>query len=123
MKKGVAGEKYLVGGPNWTLERYFKHLERVSKVAAPKFRIGKRFHSLASKTIEAIYDGLGKTPPVEPISMEMSRYFWYLDASKAKQELGFSSRDPNETLFDTVEYLRKHFLGADLFSTGSQTKI
>jgi len=115
MKSGTPGEKYLLGGPNWTLERYFGHLERVSKTNKPKFKIGKKFHTLAAKSMEAIYEGLGKNPPVEPVSMEMSRYFWYVDSSKARRELGFTTRDPNETLFDTVEYLRKHFLGAGIF--------
>lgn len=116
MKQGIPGERYLIGGPNWTLERFFAQLARVAKVSGPKLRIHKRLHTVAAKTIEAVYDGLGKAPPVEPISMEMSRYFWYADSSKAKRELGFTMRDPGDTLFDTVEYLRKHFLGADLFS-------
>jgi dihydroflavonol-4-reductase len=59
-----------------------------------------------------VFEGIGKEPPVEPVSMEMSKYYWYVDSSKAKRELGFVSRDPGETLFDTVEYLRKNFLGA-----------
>ena len=114
MKQGTPGERYLIGGPNWTLERFFAQVGRVAKVSAPKFKIHKKVHTLAAKTIEAVYDGLGKDPPVEPISMEMSRYFWYADSSKAKRELGFTTHDPAETIYDTVEYLRKHFLGADL---------
>ena len=109
------GENFLLGGPNWTLERFFGHLERISKVSAPRIKIGKKLHTVTSKIIEAVYDGLGKKPPVEPVSMEMARYYWYVDSSKAKRELGFAPRDPGETLFDTVEYLRKHFLGAGVF--------
>jgi dihydroflavonol-4-reductase len=58
---------------------------------------------------------LGKTSPVDRISVEMSRYFWYLDASKAERELGFRSRDPGDTLYETVAYLREHFLGGNAF--------
>lgn len=115
MQNGTPGENYLLGGPNWTLERFFGHLERISKVSAPRLKIGKKLHTVTSKMIEAVYDGLGKKPPVEPVSMEMARYYWYVDSSKAKRELGFAPRDPGETLFDTVEYLRKHFLGAGVF--------
>lgn len=115
MKKGVPGERYLLGGPNWTLERFFGSLERITKTSAPRIKIHKKLHTLTSKLVEGIYDGLGKTPPVEPISMEMSRYFWYVDSSKAKRELGFSPRDPGETLFDTVEYIRSRFLGNGIF--------
>jgi dihydroflavonol-4-reductase len=38
------------------------------------------------------------TPPVEPTSVEMAEYFWYLDASKAARELAFTTRDAGETL-------------------------
>jgi dihydroflavonol-4-reductase len=118
MKQGTPGERYLIGGPNWTLERFFAQVARIAKVSAPKLRINKRLHTLTAKTIEAVYDVLDKDPPVEPISMEMSRYFWYADSSKAKRELGFNSRDPVETLYETVDYLRKHFLGAEIFHHG-----
>jgi dihydroflavonol-4-reductase len=46
----------------------------------------------------------------------MAEYFWYLDCSKAQRELQFVSRDPGETLQDTVKYLRTHFLPAGAFS-------
>ena len=117
MQRGNPGERYLLGGPNWTLERFFGHLERVSKVSAPKFKVPAKFHTVSSKLMEGIYKSLGKTPPLEPVSMEMSRYFWYVDATKAKAELDFTPRDPQETLFDTVEYLREHFLGAGIFGS------
>ena len=115
MQRGTPGESYLLAGPNWTLERFFGHLERISKVSAPRFKIPARLHKVSSKVVEGTYKTLGKTPPVEPVSMEMSRYFWYADSTKAKEELGFSPRDPQETLYDTVHYLRTQFLGAGIF--------
>jgi nucleoside-diphosphate-sugar epimerase len=115
MQKGTPGERYLLGGPNWTLERFFGHLERASKVSAPKFKVPKRFHTISSRLVEVAYKTIGKTPPLDAISMEMSRYFWYVDSTKAKEELEFESRDPQDTLYDTVEHLREHFLGADIF--------
>ncbi len=45
----------------------------------------------------------------------MAHCFWYLDASKARRELGLAPRDPGETLFDTVSYVREHFLGSRVF--------
>ncbi len=115
MHRGRNGYNYLLGGPNWTLERFFAHMERISKTSGPRIKVPARLHTAASKLVESIYKGLGKTPPVEPVSMEMSRYYWYLDSSRAKEELDFTPRDPSETLFDTVDYLRKHFLGSSVF--------
>jgi dihydroflavonol-4-reductase len=43
---------------------------------------------------------------VDPVSFEMAQFFWYLDASLAREELGWSPRDPMETLRDTIDDLR-----------------
>ena len=43
----------------------------------------------------------------------MAQHYWYLDAGKAQRDLGFAARDPQETLLDTIRYLRKHFLTDD----------
>jgi hypothetical protein len=41
----------------------------------------------------------------------MSRHYWYLDSTRAETELGWSARDPQETLADTIEdiypYIKK----------------
>ena len=40
------------------------------------------------------------------VAVEMGQCFWYLDAAKARLELGWSPREPGATLFDTVADLR-----------------
>jgi dihydroflavonol-4-reductase len=44
------------------------------------------------------------------MSVEMAQHYWYCDSTKATRELGFVARDPQETLLDTIRYVRKHFL-------------
>ena len=41
----------------------------------------------------------------------MAEYFWYFNHGKARRELGFTPRDPGDTLNDTVRYVRENFLG------------
>jgi dihydroflavonol-4-reductase len=36
----------------------------------------------------------------------MANVFWYVDDAKARSELGFVSRDPGDTLAETVADLR-----------------
>jgi len=64
----------------------------------------------------AVYRKLGRKVPVEPQSVEMAQYFWYFDSGKASRELGFSPRDPADTLRDTVKYIRDHLLGSSALS-------
>jgi dihydroflavonol-4-reductase len=104
-----------LGGPNWTFETFFGRLERMTKIKGPRLKLPDKLYGFAGKTMDHIYDKLGKTPPVDKISMEMGRYYWYLDCSKAERELGFEARDPGETLFDTVSYLKEHFFGNGAF--------
>jgi dihydroflavonol-4-reductase len=115
MKDGKHGEHYLLGSANWTFEKFFSRLERLTNVRAPRFSFPTRLAVAGSQVIHSLYRHWDKAPPVEPAAVEMAEYFWYLDSSKATRELGFSPRDPGETLLDTVKYLRENFLGGEAF--------
>jgi dihydroflavonol-4-reductase len=108
------GEAYLLGGPNWTFETFFARLERVSDVAAPRLKLPGKLFKWGGDALDAWYRYWGLTPPVDPVSVDMSRYFWYLDAGKAARELGFAARDPGETLYETVACLKEQFLASPL---------
>lgn len=116
MERGRAGERYLLGGPNWTFQKFFERLERLTGVRAPRLKSPGKLGLWGAHWIDSFYRHWDRVPPVELTSIEMAEYYWYLDCSKAERELGFVSRDPGETLFDTVKYLRKHFLAEDFFA-------
>jgi dihydroflavonol-4-reductase len=46
----------------------------------------------------------------DPESIDLAQHYWYVDASKAESELGWTPRDPMRTLADTVEDLRERGL-------------
>jgi dihydroflavonol-4-reductase len=110
MERGRAGERYLLGGPNWTLEEFFGRLERVSKVRRPRLKLPEKLQLRAASFLAHAYRALDKIPPVERIDVEMGQAFWYCDSSKAERELGFVARDPSETLDDTVRDLRTRMI-------------
>lgn len=112
MSKGSPGERYLLGGYNWTFSEFFGRLERLSKVPGPLIRGRGKWPFLASQVQSALYKAMGRTPPVDPVSVKMAEYYWYFSSEKAERELGFEVREASETLFDTIAYLRTHFLGA-----------
>lgn len=106
-ERGRAGERYILNGQNLTVAAFFQRLSRLSGVAAPLLRMpGSRplavgIGKLFTRAVRAI----GGEPPVDEVSIEMGQYFWYCDGGKAERELGFSPRDPGETLRDTVSDL------------------
>lgn len=116
LEKGKHQEKYLLGSANMTFEQFFGRLERLSGVAAPKLRVPKALAVAGSGMISSFYKNWGKTSPVAPNEVEQAEHFWYFDSAKAEQELGFAPRDSQETLQDTITYLRKNFLGEGVFN-------
>ena len=115
LEKGRHQEKYLLGSANVTFAEFFGRLERLSGVSAPMLKMPKAFAVAGSTFIESVFKNWGKASPVASKEVEQAEHFWYLDAAKAEEELGFSPRDPQETLNDTIKYLRTSFLGQGVF--------
>jgi dihydroflavonol-4-reductase len=115
MKTGRHGERYLLGSANWTFKTFFGRLERLTKTPAPNFSLPSKLAVTGAKFIGDLWRQWNLAPPVESAAVEMAEHFWYLDASKAASELGFTPRDPAETLQDTVQYVRENFLGSTAF--------
>lgn len=104
---GRTGERYLLGGPNWTTKEFFARLGRIANIAPPRLKLPQKVNTFAAGVIEELYRWRGKEPPIERISVEMAGHYWWIDSSKAERELGFQARDPQLTLVDTVAYLRQ----------------
>ncbi len=115
MKKGRHGERYLLGAANWTFDKFFGRLERLTKVARPKFALPSKLAIGGAKLVDSLFRQWNLASPVEPGAVEMAQYFWYLNCAKASRELAFRPRDPSETLHETVVYLRENFLGGKAF--------
>jgi len=115
LDKGRHQERYLLGAVNWTFAEFFGRLERLTGVSAPMLRVPKRVAVVGSNIIESLYKNWNKTAPFEASEVEMGGYFWYFDSTTAEEELGFTTREPQETLQDTIKYLRENFLGDGVF--------
>lgn len=115
MKKGRHGERYLLGAANWTFDKFFGRLERLTKIGRPKLALPSRFAVSGAKLVDSFFKQWNMSSPVEPGAIEMAQFFWYLNCAKASRELNFKPRDPGETLHETVAYVRENFLGGDVF--------
>lgn len=115
LEKGNHQEKYLLGAANMTFQQFFGRLERLSGVSAAVLKVPKRLATAGSSFISSVYNNWGKTSPVSPTEVDQAECFWYFDSSKAIEELAFAARDPQETLQDTISYIKKHFLGESVF--------
>jgi dihydroflavonol-4-reductase len=106
MERGRPGERYLMGAVNWTMRRFLNELGRLSG-RRPPMLAGPEWMSLAlAPLLRRVLPALGRKFDIDDESIRMSAKFWFLNSSKARGELGFVTRDPGETLRDTIEYLR-----------------
>lgn len=111
LSKGRPGERYLLGGANMTFRDFFGRLERLTGIAAPRVTLPSKVNVAGAKMLEKLHAWRGSETPLDPRSVEMGERFWYCDARKAEAELGFTARDAQETLFDTVRWLDANVRG------------
>jgi dihydroflavonol-4-reductase len=105
LTRGKPGERYLLGSANMTVEAFFVLLEKVSGVPAPTFPLSRRLNDLAAQALSSVEGALGLEGE-EATALAMGGHFWYLDASKARAELGFEPRPAEATLRDAVKSIR-----------------
>lgn len=107
MEKGLGGRRYLLGACNLTVKEFFARLERVSGVRGPIVPMPRatELARAGAGILERIAGRIGVPLPVDPVSLDMAHFYWYLDATLAETELGWTPRDPTETLADTVKDL------------------
>lgn len=108
LTKGKAGERYLLGALNCTCEDFFARVGEVSGISGPVLpvKVPRRLATFGVGLLERAANLVGATPSVTTTEADMAAHFWYVDARKAEEELGFSPRPPMDTLLDTVRDLR-----------------
>ena len=111
MERGRHGHRYLIGAVNWTFVKFFDRLERLTKIASPRLAFPSKFAVTSAHVIDSLFRQWNLTSPLQADEIEMAEYFWYFNHNKARRELGFTPRDPGDTLNDTVHYVRENFLG------------
>jgi len=98
MERGRPGEKYLVGGTNLTYAELGRRLAEVTGYAPPRLPIPPR----AVLAIGRAAERLLAEPPVDEQTALMANQYWYYDDSKARRELGHSSRPLAQSMRDAV---------------------
>jgi dihydroflavonol-4-reductase len=98
--KGEVGERYILAGRNFTFDRLFADLSRISGIEPPPLKLPKRL-VLAGATAGA---RIGLPIPTSPGEVVSASLWWTYRNTKAKRELGFKPRPHEETLEDAVAW-------------------
>jgi dihydroflavonol-4-reductase len=97
--RGKVGERYILGGRNFTFERLFADLGRLSGVEPP-LRLPGRAAALAATVLAAS----GRGGPLTPLEVRAASQWWTYRSNKARRELGWRARPHEETLEATVAW-------------------
>jgi dihydroflavonol-4-reductase len=101
--RGEIGERYILGGRNFTFDRLFADLGRLSGVDPPL----KVPRGLAVASASFLKIGPGRTT-LSPQEVLAGSQFWTYRSTKAKRELGWKARPHEETLQDTIAWYLEH---------------
>ena len=110
LTRGNAGERHLLGAVNWEFSEFFGRLSRLARVPPPPLRLPSPLKVAAAHVIESWAHRRGREPDLPASDVEMGEHWFFIDSSKAERLLGFTSRDPMETLAETIAYVRGRFL-------------
>ena len=101
---GEVGERYILGNRNFTLDRLFADLGRLSGVQPPLVKLPRP----AALALARLVEGLPGTPPVTTAEVRAGSQWWAFSSAKAKRELGYDPGHHEDPLASTIEWFRAH---------------
>ena len=96
-ERGKVAERYILGGRNFTFDRLFADLGRMSGVEPP-VKMPVPMARVAAGLL-----GVARGP-LTPDEVQAADHWWTYQSTKAKRELGWRSRPHEETLEATVSW-------------------
>lgn len=89
-RRGRIGERYILGGENLTLKQALEILSQVSGRPAPRVRVPHALALAAGYADAALSRLIGREPQIPLDGVRMARHSMFVNAEKARAELGFS---------------------------------
>ncbi len=119
---------YHFTGTECTIPDFFKMVEEVSGVARPRFALypqAARWFAVLTQQIEKVLPAREHPILPDPVVWEIASKYWGLRSTHTKEDLGYQTRDPRQTMRDTVEWLRTNMpdLKAQSQAAASQQPI
>ncbi len=100
---GRPGQRYILGNRNFTLDRLFNDLARLSGVEPPPIKLPV---AVALATARAGQPVVGGWLPV-PAEIRAASLHWAFSSAKAKRELGWKTSPHEDCLEETIAWYRE----------------
>lgn len=107
-EKGRAGERYILGGDNLTLEQILQELAAITGRKAPSARLPWLAALLAGAASTAWAELSGNPPRVPLDAVRMARKKMWVSHEKARRELGYDPAPARTGLINAVRWFQAH---------------
>ena len=105
-ERGLAGERYILGAENLTLEQILRKLAAITGLRAPKLQLPYAVAYVAGVVTTAWARISGKPPRAPLDAVRMARKKMFVSHAKAARELGYDPGPPQRALARAVEWFR-----------------
>ena len=105
-ERGRSGQRYLISGHNVTTNQLLGQAAAIAGVRAPRFEPPRFLLNAVVGVLGIVSRIRGKPAAITPEVLDVvGRYAWY-NTSRARTELGWEPRPLQQTLEDTIRWLR-----------------
>ena len=101
-ERGLNGERYILGNRNYTTDRLFSDLARLSGVETPPLKLDPTVAYRLGQFVESVVPR-GRAP-ISSDEIRLTTCWWTYRNTKAKRELGFRPSPHEDTIEATVEW-------------------
>jgi dihydroflavonol-4-reductase len=116
--KGTPGERYILGNRNYTFDRLFADLGRLSGVEPPALKLPLP----AALAFVAALERVPGRPAITATEVRATSMWWTYRNTKAKRELGFKPSPHEEALEETIAWYRERE-GSRLAKAGARQPL
>jgi nucleoside-diphosphate-sugar epimerase len=106
--KGRPGEEYVLGGENLSIREVFLRLEPITGIRPPRFGVPSWLVRASIPISPLIARALKQGPHVMQDAMGTMGGSFMASSAKAQRELGFAFRSLEDTMPETIEWLKEH---------------
>lgn len=117
-ERGRVGERYILGNRNFTLDRLFADLARLSGIEPPALKLPLPAAVALAKAAGAV----PRAPQVVETELRAMSLWWAYRSTKAKRELGYAPRHHEDALVETIAWFRDRE-GARLCPPGTRQPL
>lgn len=102
-ERGEPGERYLLGNRNFTWDRLFADLARLSGVEPPAVKLPVA----AALALAEVLQRLPGRPLLTVDEVRLASHWWTVRSNKARRELGWTPSHHEDTLQATIDWYRE----------------